>query len=150
MKLTKEGEPYGLITNIQRYTIHDGPGIRTEIFFKGCPLKCLWCSNPEGLSPYQQIGVYPAKCISNSKCSLCIKACPEGENSPIRTCDDHLLKVDETSECVDCLKCADECPANAIMVWGKKYTLHDLMEIILKDRNFYLKTGGGVTLSEER
>jgi pyruvate formate lyase activating enzyme len=147
MKFTKDGEPYGLVTNIQRYTIHDGPGIRTEIFFKGCPLSCQWCSNPEGLSPSQQIGVYPTKCIGNSKCSYCIKVCPEGENTPIKTCDDHLLKVDETSECSTCFKCADECPANAIMIWGKRYTLPELMKIILKDRNFYLKTGGGVTLS---
>ncbi len=147
MKFTKDGEPYGLITNIQRYTIHDGPGIRTEIFFKGCPLRCQWCSNPEGLSPDPQIGVYPTKCIGNSKCSFCINACPEVANSPIKTCDDHLLKVDETLKCVDCFKCADECPANAIMIWGKRYTLPELMKIILKDRNFYLKTGGGVTLS---
>lgn len=147
MKLTKEGEQYGLVTNIQRYTIHDGPGIRTEIFFKGCPLRCLWCSNPEGLSPYPRIGVYPSKCIGNSKCSLCMKSCPEVENSPIKTCDDHLLKVDEAAGCADCFKCADECPANAIMVWGKRYTIPELINIILKDRNFYLKTGGGVTLS---
>ncbi len=147
MKLTKDGEPYGLVTNIQKYTIHDGPGIRTEIFFKGCPLRCLWCSNPEGLSPKQQIGVYPAKCISNSKCSMCIKACPEGENSPIRTCDDHLLEVLKTPECDDCFICADECPARAIMIWGNKMTVPELMKIILQDRSFYVKTGGGVTLS---
>jgi len=147
MRLTKEGEPYGLITNIQKYTIHDGPGIRTEIFFKGCPLKCLWCSNPEGLSPKQQIGVYPSKCIGNSKCSLCLKACPEDKNSPIRTRDDHLLKVDDIPECPDCLKCADECPSRAIMVWGNRMTVPELMKIILQDRNFYIKTGGGVTLS---
>jgi pyruvate formate lyase activating enzyme len=147
MKLKKDDEPYGLITSIQRYTIHDGPGIRTEIFFKGCPLRCLWCSNPEGLFPSRQIGVYPTKCIGNSKCSLCIKACPDGENSPIKSCDDHLFKVDATPECLDCFKCANECPSNAIMVWGKIYTIPELMTIILKDRNFYLKTGGGVTLS---
>ena len=147
MKLTKAGEPYGLITNIQKYTIHDGPGIRTEIFFKGCPLRCLWCSNPEGLSPGPQIGVYPSKCIGNSKCSICLKACPQGANSPIRTSDDHLLRVDDTRECADCFICADECPANAIMIWGKKMTVPELMKIILQDRNFYIKTGGGVTLS---
>ena len=147
MKLTKDSEPYGIVTNIQKYTIHDGPGIRTEIFFKGCPLRCLWCSNPEGLSPEQQIGAYPSKCIGNSKCSICLKACPESVNSPIRTSDDHLLKVEETQGCADCFVCADECPSMAIMTWGKKMTVPELMKIILQDRSFYLKTGGGVTLS---
>lgn len=147
MELTKDGEPCALITNIQKYTIHDGPGIRTEIFFKGCPLKCLWCSNPEGLSPGQQIGVYPAKCIGNNVCSLCLKACPEDEKISIQTQDNHLLKVHELPECVDCYKCADECPSRAIMVWGEKMTVPELIKIILEDRSFYIKTGGGVTLS---
>ena len=147
MRFTKDGEPYALVTNIQKYTIHDGPGIRTEIFFKGCPLRCLWCSNPEGLSPDQQIGVYPSKCIGNSTCSICIKACPEGENTPIHTCDDHLVEVHKIAGCADCFICADECPARAIMVWGQKMTVQELMKIILQDRNFYIKTGGGVTLS---
>ena len=147
MKPAKDSEPYGIVTNIQKYTIHDGPGIRTEIFFKGCPLRCLWCSNPEGLSPKRQLGVYPSKCIGNSKCSICLKACPEGADSPIRTCDDHLLKVDDTNVCAGCFICADECPARAIMIWGKKMTVQELMKIILQDRSFYIKTGGGVTLS---
>ena len=147
MNLTKADEPYGLITNIQKYTIHDGPGIRTEIFFKGCPLKCLWCSNPEGLSSGRQVGVYPAKCIANSNCSLCLTACPEGSNTPIRTCDDHLLEIHENPECADCYLCADACPSGAIMIWGKRMTVAELMKIILEDRSFYIKTGGGVTLS---
>jgi pyruvate formate lyase activating enzyme len=147
MKLTEEGEPYGLITNIQKYTIHDGPGIRTEIFFKGCPLHCIWCSNPEGLSAEQQIGVYPSKCIGNSKCSLCINSCPKGADTPIKTGNDHLLGLQEIPECKDCHRCAEECPSRAIMVWGKKMTVPELMKVILADRSFYIKTGGGVTLS---
>jgi pyruvate formate lyase activating enzyme len=147
MHITDNSQLIGLITNIQKYTIHDGPGIRTEIFFKGCPLRCLWCSNPEGLNPKQQIGVYPSKCIGNSKCFYCLKSCPLGINSPIKTQDDHILTIKEIQECGDCFKCADECPSRAIMIWGKPMTLPELMEIILEDRNFYLKTGGGVTLS---
>jgi pyruvate formate lyase activating enzyme len=147
MKPPKTGEPYGLVTHIQKYTIHDGPGIRTEIFFKGCPLRCLWCSNPEGLSPRRQIGVYPSKCIGNSNCSLCLKACPEGKNTPIRTHDDHLLEVHEIPECTDCYTCAHECPSRAIMIWGTKMTVSELMKTILDERSFYIKTGGGVTLS---
>ena len=142
MNLTKEDELYGLITNIQKYTIHDGPGIRTEIFFKGCPLKCLWCSNPEGLSPRQQIGVYPTKCIGISKCTICLKECPEGKNTPILTRDDCLLEVNEIPECTSCYRCAENCPSGAIMVWGKKMTVPELMKIILEDRSFYIKSGG--------
>ena len=70
------GEPCALVTNIQKYTIHDGPGIRTEIFFSGCPLRCLWCSNPEALDTNPRIGVYPAKCLTLDKCGACIRACP--------------------------------------------------------------------------
>ena len=147
MKLTENAEPFGLVTNIQKYTIHDGPGIRTEIFFKGCPLRCLWCSNPEGLSPGRQIGVYPTKCIGFSKCSLCLNACPEGNNTPIRIGDDFLLEIHERPECTDCYQCADACPSGAIMVWGKKMSVPELMKIILEDRSFYIKTGGGVTRS---
>ncbi|MBN2038849.1 MAG: glycyl-radical enzyme activating protein [Spirochaetes bacterium] len=147
MKHTKEGEPYGLVTNIQKYTIHDGPGIRTEIFFKGCPLRCLWCSNPEGLSHSRQLGVYPSKCIGFSKCSFCINVCPEGKDTPIIYRNDILVNINENLACDDCFKCADECPSRAIMIWGDKMTVPDLMKIILEDRNFYLKTGGGVTLS---
>jgi pyruvate formate lyase activating enzyme len=143
----QKDEPFGLITNIQKYTIHDGPGIRTEIFFKGCPLSCIWCSNPEGLSPKKQIGIYPSKCIGNSKCSMCIKSCPQGANSPIHTDNDHLQIINESPECEDCFICAEECPSRAIMIWGKKMTVPELMKIILEDRNFYLRTGGGVTLS---
>jgi pyruvate formate lyase activating enzyme len=147
METTQADKPFGTITNIQKYTIHDGPGIRTEIFFKGCPLHCIWCSNPEGLSSKQQIGVFPSKCIGISKCSLCIKSCPLGPGTPIKTRDDCLFRLDETSECSDCKICAEECPSGAIMIWGKKMTVPELMEIILKDKGFYLETGGGVTLS---
>ena len=67
---------YGLIANIQKYTIHDGPGIRTEVFFKGCPLRCLWCSNPEGLEVKPELGFYPDKCLGEAQCGWCRKACP--------------------------------------------------------------------------
>jgi len=147
MEPTRADKPFGIITNIQKYTIHDGPGIRTEIFFKGCSLSCIWCSNPEGLSPKQQIGIYPSRCIGISKCSLCIKSCPLGSGTPIKTKDDYLFSLNEISDCGDCKKCAEECPSGAIMIWGKKLTVPELMKIILKDRSFYLETGGGITLS---
>ena len=137
------GQPYGLVTNIQKYTIHDGPGIRTEIFFKGCNMHCLWCSNPETIDPRQQIGVYPKKCVG---CGSCVEVCPQG-GAPIVFGPEGLEAVRMNDACRACLKCADECPGRAIMVWGDRMTVPELMKIIREDRSFYEKSGGGVTLS---
>ena len=139
----ENGRSLGLVTNIQRYTIHDGPGIRTEIFFKGCNLHCLWCSNPETIDPRRQIGVYPKKCVG---CGSCVEVCPQG-GSPIEFGPGGLVAVHMTDQCRGCFRCADECPGRAIMVWGDPMTVEDLMTIIEKDRSFYEQSGGGVTLS---
>ena len=139
--------PAGLITDIQRYTIHDGPGIRTEIFFKGCPLHCRWCSNPETIRPGPQLGVYPKKCISREKCGLCLAACPLGQDTPISFQDGVLQPISMTDSCARCLACAHACPAEAIAVWGKEMTVEELMKVILSDRSFYDRSGGGVTLN---
>jgi pyruvate formate lyase activating enzyme len=160
----------GRIVNIQRFSIHDGPGIRTEIFFKGCPLKCRWCSNPESISPKPELGIYPTKCIGLDKCSFCVKACPlerpplvfmalSGEGSggpgpetaqqpgPVSGADRIVVSA-ERSLCPDgCLACADACPSSALIRWGKDKTVDELMKIIVADRSLYLKSGGGVTLS---
>ena len=147
MYYNEKGEPCGLIYNIQGYTIHDGPGIRTELFFKGCPLHCPWCSNPEGIAVGPQLGVYPSKCLGKDKCSWCIKACPLG-GSPIKFgADGILISADMAQQCSTCLKCADMCPAGAIMVWGKKMTVPEVMKVLESDRSFYNRTGGGVTVS---
>ena len=170
------GENAGLISNIQKYTIHDGPGIRTEIFFTGCPLKCIWCSNPETLSPNQQLGIYPSKCLSLAKCGHCLKVCPQyAQNATVSVppessydknasnADSNKTKTDTLpilhdengviksinmqNECMNCLKCADACSSGAIKLWGEFMTVDELMKIILEDKSFYDKTGGGVTLS---
>ncbi|MDR0817534.1 MAG: glycyl-radical enzyme activating protein [Clostridiales Family XIII bacterium] len=144
----KRGEPAGLVSNIQKYTIHDGPGIRTEIFFTGCPLRCLWCSNPETLKPYPRLGVYPAKCLSLEKCGYCRKACPLPDASPLIHDGNGVIRaINMEDECSGCLKCADACPPRAIKVWGDLYSVDELLRIIEEDRRFYQKTGGGVTLS---
>ena len=144
----RDGEPAGLVYNIQKYTIHDGPGIRTALFFKGCPMSCAWCSNPEGMNPEPEIGVYPSKCVNRDKCSRCVRACPRN--------DEHLIVFDENGYleqvrqddfCTGCLKCADACPGRAVMVWGRRSTVPELMKIIEEDRNFYRRGGGGVTLN---
>ena len=147
MKHFKNGELAGLVTNIQKYTIHDGPGIRTEIFFKGCTMHCRWCSNPETISPAQELGVYPAKCVRDDKCGLCVRACPLG-GGPIAFDGEHLIaSLTMVDECAGCLRCADECPGHAIKLWGEKMTADELMKIILEDLSFYRRTGGGVTLN---
>lgn len=135
-----------VIFNIQRYTIHDGPGIRTEVFFKGCPLLCKWCSNPEGLNIDPEIGVYSNRCIGVDKCGYCLSACPKPQDQFIIITDNLITGLDR-EKCLGCEKCAQACPANALMLWGKKMTISEVMEVILEDRDFYQKSGGGVTLS---
>ncbi|MCL2125651.1 MAG: glycyl-radical enzyme activating protein [Oscillospiraceae bacterium] len=146
--LFKNNEPAGLISNIQKYTIHDGPGIRTEIFFKGCNMRCLWCSNPETIDPSPQLGIYPAKCLSLAKCGYCVKICPLVGHSPlVHDKDGTISSIRQSAECKNCLKCADVCPGRAIKLWGELMALSELMAIIEEDRSFYERTGGGVTLS---
>jgi len=139
-------ERTGRVINIQRFTIHDGPGIRTEIFFKGCPLACTWCSNPESLSLKPELGVYPSKCIGLDKCALCVKVCPL-ESSPLEFVDKVVVSAERDKCPEDCFLCASACPASAIIKWGKDRTVDELLKIIVADRGLYQKSGGGVTLS---
>lgn len=144
---TADGQPAGLVYNIQKYTIHDGPGIRTEVFFKGCPLRCRWCSNPESLVTHPQIGVYPSKCLTEEKCGLCLAACPLGKETPILMENGLLKQVRQGDACDGCMKCVDICPSRAIMRWGDLKTVDELLQVVLEDRSFYQRTGGGVTLN---
>ncbi len=141
-----DGNIYGNIFNIQRFTVHDGPGIRTELFFKGCPLRCIWCSNPEGLSKKQEVGVFGVRCIGIDKCGYCLKACPEDGNN-FFVAENGWVKGINRNSCSGCLRCADVCPSNNLRVWGKEMTLKEVMKVILSDMEFYKKSGGGVTFS---
>ena len=140
------GEPCALVSNIQKYTIHDGPGIRTEIFLSGCTLRCLWCSNPETLDLRPRIGVYPQKCLTLDKCGACVRVCPVN-GTPLEFEDGVLKAVRMTDDCRDCFKCVDACPPRALKRWGELMSVPELMKVIVEDRSFYRKTGGGVTLS---
>jgi len=131
--------PHGIVTNIQRFSIHDGPGIRTTVFLKGCNLRCFWCHNPETWNPKPEIQVFPGKCIG---CSACLSACPRGA---------HVIiggeKVYLRDQCIACGQCAETCYAEALVLTGKMMTVDDVMAEILSDRAFYETSGGGITLS---
>ena len=134
---------YGTVFNIQRYTINDGPGIRTEVFLKGCPLGCLWCSNPESQKEFREVGVYPSKCIGFDKCGYCADACAE---NCISFKDNIIVSVNR-ERCTSCMKCAEVCPSVAIKEWGQKMSVSEVMDIIKKDIPYYKKSSGGVTFS---
>lgn len=142
-----QGLPCALISNIQKYTIHDGPGIRTALFFTGCTMHCLWCSNPETISHRPQLGVYPNKCLTLEKCGLCLKKCPEHENSPLRFENGIIEQIHMSGFCESCMGCAEECPSGAIKRWGQLMTVEEMLKIILEDMSYYKRTGGGVTLN---
>lgn len=137
-------QPQGIVFNVQRYTIHDGPGLRTEFFLKGCPLRCEWCSNPESWSSHIQVGVYTSKCIGEDKCGSCRQACPE-ENTLIFK--DGKLSAIDRSKCTNCLACYNACPSDAIKQWGKQMSVEDCMREIRRDKGYYERSGGGVTVS---
>lgn len=126
------------IFNIQKFSVHDGPGIRTTVFFKGCPLKCLWCHNPESQNINTQILYDKDKCVL---CGTCEKIC---HKKAIKI-ENNKLTTDESCDC--CGQCVIYCIQGARQIAGKVYTVDDVMKEVLKDRVFYEKSSGGVTLS---
>jgi len=127
----------GLIFDIQRYSIHDGPGIRTLVFTKGCPLSCIWCCNPESQSPSQEIMVTPNKCIG---CKRCIEVCPTGAAEKKDPLEAREL-------CIVCGSCVKACPSTARQLVGRYMSLEEVMEEVEKDFPFYQRSGGGMTVT---
>lgn len=129
----------GTIINIQKYSVHDGPGIRTTVFFKGCPLNCWWCHNPESQNFKHEIMFFKERCKG---CGTCVKRCPQ----ECMQLEDKGLVIDQ-EKCTLCGNCTDFCPNGALEYVGKDVTIMELMKEIKKDEIFYEESGGGVTFS---
>jgi len=140
----RKKEPAGIIYNIQNYCIHDGPGIRTTVFLKGCSCRCKWCSNPESISPKPELAYDLARCIGKKECGLCLRACPE--SAVIMDGSDEKARVNR-SLCNSCLRCVDACPAKALHAFGIEMTVDKVLEHVEREGSFFRQSGGGMTLS---
>jgi pyruvate formate lyase activating enzyme len=133
----------GTIFNIQRFSVQDGPGIRTTVFLKGCPLKCLWCSNPESQGALPEVAHRDSLCI---RCGACLKVCDRGATRLIS--DDSASKVEiDREKCVNCGQCIEACSAGARKIYGQTMSVEEVFEEIRRDVDFYSRSGGGVTAS---
>lgn len=137
-------EKKGRIFNIQKFSIYDGMGIRTLVFLKGCPLRCKWCSNPEGLSAKYQIMYLADKCVS---CGKCASVCPAGVHKMKQDENGQMVHfVDRNIDCLNCGKCEAACHQEAVRVVGKDVTVKEVVDVIVQDKDFYWSSGGGVTI----
>jgi len=134
----KDESTRGVIFNIQRYSIHDGPGIRTTVFLKGCPLECFWCQNPESQRKKPEVFLNKEKC---TLCGQCVAICPTGAS----TLSAESSTIDR-SKCIGCGKCVEACPNEARSLVGREATVDEVMQEVVRDRRFYENSGGGVTL----
>ncbi len=130
----------GTIFNIQNFSVHDGPGIRTIVFLKGCPFRCPWCSNPESQKATPELSFNRQKCLGAETCGQCIKVCPDGDRIPTSGYIEH-------DTCLGCHQCIDVCPSHARAILGKQVTVADVLTQVEQDDSFYARSGGGLTLS---
>lgn len=134
----------GTVFNIQKYSVHDGPGIRTLVFLKGCPLRCSWCSNPESQVFTPELAYNQGKCLGQDKCTRCAGVCPE---NAIVFAEDGKAAIDRTL-CKHCTEtCAPHCPALALITYGEKQSVATVIAAVEQDSMFYTRSGGGLTLS---
>lgn len=132
----------GTLIDIKRFTIHDGYGIRSTLFLKGCGLRCAWCHNPEGIENRLSLWYLPRQCI---RCRACYRVCPTGAIS-VHEDEDPLIRIDHR-RCDGCALCVEACPTNALAFDGQRLSAEEAVEILLRDRQFYDQSGGGVTIS---
>jgi len=129
----------GIIFNVERYCLHDGPGVRTVVFLKGCPLRCFWCQNPEGLNRKREIQFIVRNCIM---CRTCASVCPANAHQFVE--DRHIFLRER---CIDCGRCVESCPAGALQYTGREVSVEEVVEEVLQDKDYYDLSKGGVTLS---
>lgn len=143
----------GKVYDIQGFSVQDGPGIRTTVFLKGCPLRCPWCHSPESQQFHSQLSWISMRCIGIEKCGKCLDVCPKDAISPGETTQHMVTKEDirhiyiDRSKCDDCGKCADLCYPDALYMCGTDYEVDELVERLSRDLPFYEQSGGGVTVS---
>ena len=132
----------GNIIDIKRFTLHDGPGLRSTVFLKGCALHCAWCHNPEGMENSIGLWYLSRPCI---RCGSCITVCPEDALSAHEG-EDPFIWINR-QRCTSCGACVEECPTNALSFDGRRLSSEAVVALLLRDREFYLQSGGGITIS---
>ena len=129
----------GNIFDIKHFAVHDGPGIRTTVFFKGCPLKCVWCHNPESISKSTLLGYVSQNCTA---CQRCARVCPTGAHTV-----ENGTHAFSREKCIKCGKCAEVCYGKNLTLYGREATVEQIISDVLVDEDFYESSGGGITLS---
>src|SRR5512140_3145083 len=123
----------GIVLNIQHFCTHDGPGIRTNVFLKGCSLRCKWCSNPESIRPRSELAYNASRCIGKVECGFCLKECPE---AALFTVDSDVKVQINWDLCTNCAKCVPVCPPNALYLFGKEMTVDEVLAEVEQDSSF--------------
>lgn len=141
----------GRVYDIQGFSVHDGPGVRTTVYLKGCPLRCPWCHSPESQAFEKQMSYASTRCIGTESCGECMKACPAGaleQGAEEAAAGGLIHKVRwHREKCVQCFACTQDCFAGALSVCGKDYTVEEVMSIVRRDYDFLRASGGGITVS---
>ncbi|APG25301.1 choline TMA-lyase-activating enzyme [Syntrophotalea acetylenica] len=142
--MSEQGQLQGMVFDIQKYSMHDGPGVRTLVFLKGCPLRCKWCSNPESLAPGFQVMCLAEQCVS---CGRCVEVCPAGVHTLVAVDNGPMQhRIDRQAACTGCGACVASCGARALRVAGREMTVGEVVEVVMEDHFFYMTSGGGVTV----